>query len=87
MKEGKTVGISSREEKAPEAEATRAHAVAAPAASGRQAQVCPTFVLRADKPGHLRALMGAMPALPAEDQRTATKMLREFEFWEEAHRK
>ena len=61
-------------------------AVAAPAAGGDKPEACPTFTLRADQRGHLRALMAAMQEMPEGDLREALETLREFELYEEAHR-
>lgn len=54
---------------------------------GTEAQTadCPVFVLRADRPGHLRALMCALQELPSE-MADGLRALREFELWMEAHR-
>lgn len=46
----------------------------------------PSFTLRADKRGHLRALMAAMQELPDGELREAMATLREFELFEEAAR-
>ena len=46
----------------------------------------PTFVLKADQPGQLRALMAAIPELPAAERPAAEAVLRDFELWESAHR-
>jgi hypothetical protein len=46
----------------------------------------PVFVLRADKPGHIRALMAAAGELPDAELREALERIREFELYEEAHR-
>ena len=45
----------------------------------------PVFVLRADRPGHIRALMALIPELPGEAAELSRK-LREFDLYEEAHR-
>jgi len=47
--------------------------------------VVPTFVLRADRKGHLRALMAALQELPQETTE-GLATLREFDLYEEAHR-
>jgi hypothetical protein len=44
---------------------------------------CPTFTLRADGPGHLRALMAAFREMPESEQKAAAVTLRAFEMWEE----
>ena len=49
-----------------------------PAAPVRQAEACPTFVLRADRPGHVRALRAAIEELGAPDSIEARKALEEF---------
>jgi len=60
-------------------------------ASGEQESVpvaasetCPTFTLRADQPGHLRALIAALEELP--EGGAYLPVIRDFELWEEAHR-
>lgn len=52
----------------------------------RQAKACPAFELRADKPGHLQALIWAWAYLRGEDYFRAEKVIREFYLYEEAHR-
>jgi hypothetical protein len=47
---------------------------------------CPTFTLRADEVGHLRALMAVLEVLPESATVDGQRVLREFEVWEEAHR-
>jgi len=44
----------------------------------------PCFVLRADCPGHLWALVAAAAELPVPEE--ALRAVREFELWMEAHR-
>jgi hypothetical protein len=51
-----------------------------------QAEACPAFTLRADTPGHLRALIAAWPYLRGEDYRRVQALTRDFELYEEAHR-
>jgi hypothetical protein len=50
----------------------------------------PTFVLRADNPVHLRALMWLAEELFQsgldEQNKDVRKMVREFDLWEENHR-
>jgi len=46
----------------------------------------PTFALRADKPGHLRALVALICELPWDERREAEGILRQFELYEEATR-
>ncbi len=46
----------------------------------------PTFTLRADRPGHIRALMAAAGELREGDQVDALRTLREFELHEEGER-
>jgi hypothetical protein len=57
----------------------------APVAPAAEVEICPTFVLRADKKGHIRALMAALQELPNE-QAEGLRTLREFDLWEEMHR-
>jgi hypothetical protein len=45
----------------------------------------PFFLLRADRHGHLRALMAALQELPGEMSEGLRK-LREFDLYEETHR-
>ena len=51
---------------------------------------CPTFILRADQPGHLWALMVAAQRLADAGfwaaAKAAFETLREFDLYEEAHR-
>ena len=51
--------------------------------SDRQAEACPTFVLRADQPGHLRALIAVFHSMPESERKGLALTLREFEMWEE----
>jgi hypothetical protein len=43
----------------------------------------PVFTLRADRVGHLRALIAALAELGDPE---AAKIIREFDLWEESHR-
>jgi hypothetical protein len=56
------------------------------AAGGTPADECPTFLLRADQKGHLRALMAALQELPEHEAAQGLRTLREFDLWEETHR-
>lgn len=47
----------------------------------------PQFTLRADHRGHLAALMAALELLPEAEAADGRLALREFEFWEEKHRR
>jgi hypothetical protein len=51
---------------------------------GQYPGTVPVFVLRADEPGHLRALMAAAQELPDAGQALTT--LREFELYLEAQK-
>ncbi len=67
--------------------ATKSNMEATAAGGEGQAEALPpTFELRPDKPGHIRLLMAAIPALPAAERPAAEGILRQFELWEEAHR-
>ena len=52
-------------------------------AAAAPAKACPTFTLRADRPGHLRALMAAGQAFALlhhrDDAQSALHLVREFE--------
>jgi hypothetical protein len=70
--------------RAPAQASTASGAATTPAQANRAP--CPTFTLRADHQGHLRALLVAINELPAEERKNARSTLREFELWEETHR-
>jgi hypothetical protein len=59
---------------------------AAAAADAGSEEVVPTFTLRADQRGHLRALIAAAGELGEADMRDALGVIREFELYEEAQR-
>jgi hypothetical protein len=52
------------------------------AASEGQAKACPTFVLRADRAGHVRALRAAIEELGAPDSVEARVALEAFKEYE-----
>jgi hypothetical protein len=62
-----------------------AQAKAPAAADGEIPAGVPVFVLRADKPRHIQALMAALGELRM-GQREAMRLVREFDLYEEAHR-
>lgn len=96
MAKGVTMTVAGREFRAPNWEGMAVAIAAAfapvggtplavPAAeTAGKPETCPTFTLRADRPGHLRALLaGYMEMEAREDVDTAVRAIREFELWEE----
>jgi len=72
----------------PESYATEAQAEAFDAG---QAEACPTYILRGDTRWGMLAMVALYRLVqewggPAELRREVEGVMREFEFWEEAHR-